>query len=312
MAVIDAVTGLEVSIWINGQPGKEFEDASEEVDGPLASKTVVKYIEAISDTEFGVKVSVLPTFEEHRQTEDDLVVLAKVDGKWSAGRFMAFGRSDTRPWNALLGGISGVDETGKGTLRPFRFAVVNIVEASDIGQTEIDMKTAANLGEVIVNVFRVKIGEDVPSRYTTPEDVATSISEKVIKGRALSHGTAFGPAKAAPPRRTSAFEYVDAADKPLARFIFRYRSKDALCKLLIIERSPSIDLFDSLPAAERERLAREAFQWQQSPKPETGIKPERMVKRERRDSDIMDLTGDAPVAKQRKTTMETPIDLTDG
>lgn len=49
----------------------------------------------------------------------------------------------------------------------------------------------------------------------------------------------------------------------------------------------------------------------QDPKPEPGIKPERFVKRERRDSDIVDLTGDAPTAKQRKTTMEAPIDLTD-
>ena len=40
-------------------------------------------------------------------------------------------------------------------------------------------------------------------------------------------------------------------------------SVDALRKLLIIPRSPSPDLFDALPAAERERLAREAFQRQQ-------------------------------------------------
>jgi hypothetical protein len=49
----------------------------------------------------------------------------------------------------------------------------------------------------------------------------------------------------------------------------------------------------------------------QGPKVEPDIKPERMVKRERRDSDIVDLTGDTPIAKQRKTTMEAPIDLTD-
>lgn len=126
MAVVDAVPGVEVSIWINGQPVTEYEDVGEEVDGPMAPKTVVKYIEAISDTEFGVNVSVLPIFKEHKQTKDDLLIKAKVDGRWDAGRFMKFGKSNTRPWKVLLEGVTGADVLGKGTMSPFKFAAINI------------------------------------------------------------------------------------------------------------------------------------------------------------------------------------------
>jgi hypothetical protein len=35
------------------------------------------------------------------------------------------------------------------------------------------------------------------------------------------------------------------------------------------------------------------------------------MKRERNNSDIVDLTGDEPTTKQRKTTMQESIDLTD-
>lgn len=126
MAVIDTVPGVNVSIWIDGKPVKEYEDASEEADEPLAAKTAVRYIESISDTEFAIHVSVLPTFEGHRQTNDDILVKAKVDGKWRTGRFMPFWNSDTRPWNTLLEGISGVDASGHGTVSLFKFAAINI------------------------------------------------------------------------------------------------------------------------------------------------------------------------------------------
>lgn len=57
-------------------------------------------------------------------------------------------------------------------------------------------------------------------------------------------------------------------------------------------------------------VEREAY-FHQGPKPEPGIKPERVFKRERNNSDVVDLTRDAPAEKQRKTTIQAPIDLTD-
>ncbi|KFY72116.1 hypothetical protein V499_07733 [Pseudogymnoascus sp. VKM F-103] len=311
MAVIDAVPGVEVSVCVNSHPVKEYEDTDEIIDGPLASTTVVKYIEAISDTQFTINITVHPAFDEHRQTRDDLLVNAKVDGKWVDGRFRDCTKHEKfTPWTMPVVGMVN-NEPGRETISAFMFTTVEIVEVADKAKIDEDVKAAAKLGEITVEVFRVEILEYIDPHKNVVDKIASEISEKAIKGRALSHGTTFGVAKTASPYRIRRNTFLDGKDKPLARFVFRYRSREALRTLLIIPRSPSPDPFDALPAAERERLAREAFQQQQDPKPEPGTKPERIIKRERRDSDIVDLTSDAPTTKQRKTTMEAPIDLTD-
>jgi hypothetical protein len=127
MAVIDAVPGVEVSIWIDGQPVKEYEDADEEVDGPLAPNAVVKYIEAISDTEFTIKPTVRPAFWAYRQTAYDLAFIVQVDGKRVAGTFwQAAHASHFVPWDFPLEGFYSTDAIGRPTLRPFKFAEVEI------------------------------------------------------------------------------------------------------------------------------------------------------------------------------------------
>ncbi|KFY08056.1 hypothetical protein V492_06572 [Pseudogymnoascus sp. VKM F-4246] len=276
MAVIDAVPGLEISVCINGQPVNEYEDSGEEIDGPLASKTVVKYIEATSDTEFTIKGTVRPAFDEHRQTRDDLFVSAMIDGKWVDGVCRDCTKnSEHIPWNVVLDGVRG-NAAGRGTIKAFTFTTVEIVEIADKAKIDEHVKAAANLGEITVEVFRVKL------LGYTHYPVGTVVP--ILHLRYL---------------------------RKLSKAALSHMAPQALRMLLIIPRSPSPDPFEALPAVERERLAREAFLRQQDPKPEPGIKPERIVKRERRDSDVVDLTGDAPTAKQRKTTMEAPIDLTD-
>ncbi|KFY91498.1 hypothetical protein V498_05436 [Pseudogymnoascus sp. VKM F-4517 (FW-2822)] len=310
MAILDTLPGVEVSILTNGQTVEEYVDADEVVDGPLASKTVVKYIEAISDAEFTVKRTVLDSFRLHKQKVDDLLFQVKLDGKWAAGSFWE-NANLFAPDIYQIAGFYNRDATGRSTINHFKFAEVEIVEVADKAKIDQDVKDAAALGQITVDVFRVKVGADTNFRPSLPRQTVSEIAEKAVKGRALSHGTAFGDTKIVPQRRTVDCDYLDGRDKPLARFVFRYRSKDALRQLLLIPRSPSPDPWDALPAAERERLGREAFQQQQGPKPEPRIKQERKVKRERRVSDIVDLTSDAPTAKQRKTTMQTPIDLTE-
>lgn len=126
MAVIDAVPGIEISICINGQPVKEYEDSDQEVDGPLASTTAVKYIEAISDREFTIKVTVHPAFDEHKGTREDLLINAKVDGKWVAGHYRDCAANNKFiPWNTVLDGMVQI-EAGRETIRAFTFTTVDI------------------------------------------------------------------------------------------------------------------------------------------------------------------------------------------
>jgi hypothetical protein len=61
MAVLDALPGLTVSVYVNGQPLPEFEDDTEKEppDGLVAeyqaSRTIWKYVEAVSDKGFSIR-----------------------------------------------------------------------------------------------------------------------------------------------------------------------------------------------------------------------------------------------------------------
>jgi hypothetical protein len=63
MAVLDTLPGVTVSINVDGQPLPEYKDDTEEetLDGPVAeyqtARTVCKYVEAISDKEFCIKMT---------------------------------------------------------------------------------------------------------------------------------------------------------------------------------------------------------------------------------------------------------------
>jgi len=61
---------------------------------------------------------------------------------------------------------------------------------TDKTQIDKDVKAAAGLGQITVDVFRVTIGAVVSSIPIVPEQALSEISEKAVKGRALTHGTA--------------------------------------------------------------------------------------------------------------------------
>lgn len=127
MAILEALPGVVVSISINGQSVKEYEDAGEEVGGPSEPKTVVKFIEAISDAEFAIKASVLPAFRENRQTIYDLAFQLNIDGNWAAGCCWQESIEGVySPWNTQIEGFHRKDATGRSTLNHFKFADVEI------------------------------------------------------------------------------------------------------------------------------------------------------------------------------------------
>ncbi|KAL5346136.1 hypothetical protein ACLOAV_009169 [Pseudogymnoascus australis] len=240
MAILDALPGVEVSILTNGQSVEEYVDADEVVDGPLASKTVVKYIEAISDAEFTVKRTVLDSFRLHKQKVDDLLFQVKLDGKWAAGSYWE-NASLFAPDIYQIAGFYNRDATGRSTINHFKFAEV------EIGQFAIH----SQLRRALI----IRIGADTNFRPSLPRQTVSEIAEKAVKGRALSHGTA-SLCISIPVKR------YGVMSKSI-RYQESNLNSDALRQLLLIPRSPSPDPWDALPAAERERLGREAFQQQQ-------------------------------------------------
>lgn len=52
------------------------------------------------------------------------------------------------------------------------------------------MKVAAKLGEICVEIFRVKkLGHRNKKSKRVSKEIVSEIAEKAIKGRALTHGT---------------------------------------------------------------------------------------------------------------------------
>jgi hypothetical protein len=82
MAVLDGLEGIEVSVCVHGQALHEYEDNDLEaepgdVGAYQASKTVSKYLEAVTDKEFSIKIVVKDPYEMDCPT---LGFQVKVDG----------------------------------------------------------------------------------------------------------------------------------------------------------------------------------------------------------------------------------------
>lgn len=126
MAVLDTLAGVEVTVCINGQPVQEYEDKDKETSKPFGPKTVIKYIEAISDAEFSftITVSNLPHVceDQRRNITNDLIFKTKADGKYVASRICE--STVQVPWIKHINGVSGLNNSGRETISLFKFATV--------------------------------------------------------------------------------------------------------------------------------------------------------------------------------------------
>lgn len=73
MAVIDAIPGLEVRIFVNDQPLHEHQDR----DAEVAPKTIERYVEAQSKTEYEIHYSFKRPFPADRPVS----MIVTIDGK---------------------------------------------------------------------------------------------------------------------------------------------------------------------------------------------------------------------------------------
>ncbi|KAJ3569844.1 hypothetical protein NPX13_g5947 [Xylaria arbuscula] len=173
-----------------------------------------------------------------------------------------------------------------------------------------DLRVVKNLGLITVTVERCTTHRSrsraPAARETFSNEKKTfNLSAKSMKGKAISHGTAFSSAqKIRTPRSVTTRPLPKDKGRPIAVFNFLYRSKDALQQSLVIPRElppvadePKSDAkrspidekkcirkvdepasraraFDDLSPAERERLARERFDQMQTGVKQEGVKLE--------------------------------------
>ncbi|KAI0154294.1 hypothetical protein GGR57DRAFT_110433 [Xylariaceae sp. FL1272] len=314
MAILEDVPGLEVEVHCNNRALPEYDDPNaNDRDDAGAAPSSMQYIECVDNASFEVHIIVNADYEWGYRNHV-LVANTYVDGDRIRGSVIRQSEGLVR---RCIKGNEHRDAMGQWALRKFQFSSVKTVDDGRKERVEKDMGVAQKLGTIEVRFERaIEYGLIGAGRTKDRNAAGFELSEKSLKGKAISHGTSYG---AAEPIFTPSF--VDARNLgedggPIAVFQFRYQSREALKRELIIPRSPSRSpTLEDLTPEEVQRLARERFNQLRNP----ALKQEeaRKIKRER--GETLDLTGNPapPVIRPTKKSRLTDgrvvdaIDLTD-
>ncbi|QSZ37469.1 hypothetical protein DSL72_008567 [Monilinia vaccinii-corymbosi] len=317
MAILDKLPGLEGSVEVGGVQVREYED-EEEIDvkpGPVgehqAARTVSKYIEADDGAEFIIKCSLLPQF---KMDSPNIQADVSVDSNYAEGRIFEPVKQGTP-----------VRFQGPKTFNPSSIAAERWLlqkyraneEArfSSLNQNKVD---AEKVGMIEVRVWRVSELTPMEPRTSRRSTAPNKFHEKALKGQAKTHHVSYSAATPTTASNIVSATMLDGIDYPIAIYKFKYRSKEALKQLLIIERTPEpedsptpgpapdFDLHDLTPA-QKERL--QTFLRNEGiADGRTSNTPERKIKREReigrgssnqaglkksRTTEVIDLTADS-------------------
>ncbi|GAW15783.1 hypothetical protein ANO14919_052030 [Xylariales sp. No.14919] len=314
MAINDDVPGLGVTVRCHKQPLHELEDPNTHDDDAVACPTTSKYIECVDNAEFDVYIVVDPTY--HWGYRDHvLVARTYIDGTRIKGSVIR--SRETGYHGPAIRRIKGQEvcgPTGLWSLRNFKFAPVTTTDDSQKERVESDLKVAKSLGTIEVRFTRaIEYGPSISRHDHSAKEGTFELTEKSLKGKAVSHGTSYGASKS-----INMPSWVDARDLvedngPILVFKFMYRSRDALKRELIIPRSPSRSpTLEDMTPAERDRLARERLNELRKIKRENAHP---LIKREF--GEVLDLTEDPPLPRPTKKSRlrdgkeVDAIDLTD-
>ncbi|KAK6355470.1 hypothetical protein TWF696_004567 [Orbilia brochopaga] len=109
----------------------------------------------------------------------------------------------------------------------FQFNALTITEDASDGQESLD---AERLGTIEVKIWRAQqeVSGLVPAVFADIPDYSTTVPEKSVKGRNISHGTVL--ADMAPVQAPTGFgtNKIDPWDNPWVTFKFRYGSENVL------------------------------------------------------------------------------------
>ncbi|KAI0408603.1 hypothetical protein F4802DRAFT_617633 [Xylaria palmicola] len=306
MAVLSKLPGVEVTIEVNGQTATEYNDPHPPDEGPEANLEVPlisKYIECIDNTEFSIKLAIDDKVYAWDDVKHNLLIAPNIDGLRVRGRFV----------NAGAGGITmaGAENPSEGSqvwhCKKFKFSAISTIDTSDVARLQKDMETTKDIGVIRVTLERHLLGIRAPPTIILSEKKALAVSEKALKGKAISHAVSLGRTEAMKPVNIFESTRVKEDNGPIAVFSFKYRSKESLKQELIIPRTPSPDPVDNMPIAELQRLARERLgqlNWAREAKSGHGSAVKREV------DDIVDVDAEGSEARPAKRPAIT-IDLTD-
>ncbi|KAF8857647.1 hypothetical protein BDZ45DRAFT_744153 [Acephala macrosclerotiorum] len=335
MAILDAVPGLDVSVYVDGHALKEYDDEEEDEITPStaaeefqASRTVSKYVEAVSDKVFSVRLAFTKPFS---MDCDAMSIPIFVDGKQMDTRVISkyFHKDNFRDRvlkNHMELEFKGVDVPAPGKnnqnfVKKFRFSKIGITMDDDkLKEVKQDSERIEKVGEITVKFYRADASPEVQkdskvARDPSSELSQSSVHEKALKGQAKSHQVSFGPADELISRLIVKADKID--NFPIATFRFKYRSKEALKSLLIVERTPSpepeeasaspppVDL-NNLDADQKKQLEKFLKGLIRNRGRGSSNTPQRTIKRERDAGE-----GPSNSKKKRKSGRKATVDLTE-
>ncbi|KAJ8060088.1 hypothetical protein OCU04_011698 [Sclerotinia nivalis] len=235
MAVLPDVPYVRVRVVISGSQTVEYDDPDDIQDGITQgfpkNKTSI-YIESKTNQRFGFEYWV--NSKKRDKAIDPGTCLgfyATIDGR-GCSSVVICNKDGFKPgqWAHQLNG-DRLRTKSSLKLMPFIFAEVKPGDDS----TYAPPKVASQLGEIVVQVWRVRKCNPVPA----PVEKASStkrinVHESQLKGKAVSHATQFGAPQTSSDQETFyKLEYIDPVSKPLAEFHFKYRSRDILEQIMI-------------------------------------------------------------------------------
>ncbi|KAF7905106.1 uncharacterized protein EAF01_005627 [Botrytis porri] len=239
MAILPGVPFIRVTVNAP-KISAEYPDLDDNEDGNTQNGPQHKmsvYIESKTGTKFGLQYLIdpakIPKFNKKKNY--CLGFFAIVDGRKTSSTVIC-NENGFKPnnWAHILTG-DRLRQPGNTKLRPFQFSEIQIGDDAPFSHNP---KEVSQLGEIIVQVWRVRKVVPVATPISTPEQesmpINTKFHEKQLKGRALTHATELGKPQKIPDQETFyQLEYLDPVSKPLAEFHFKYRSREVLQKMMV-------------------------------------------------------------------------------
>ncbi|KXH45320.1 hypothetical protein CSAL01_08488 [Colletotrichum salicis] len=324
MAVIDELKGVKVTFQVNGQDAVEYDDLDSlehDVNRKNADSRTSNYVASKDDAYFSLKYEV-NTAHQWENQDRALSFVLYVDGKHIDGVVCEATRFIHRDryyiWSEVVEGSRERSSAFRAErLNKFKFSKVTTIDDATKERVQGDSKKAMSLGVIEVFVYSMVITGARFYADSSRRDTRNSnfdIAEKALKGRAVSHGTSFADGGVVSQRTSISGRRLNDG-VPIACFTFKYRSRDALQKELIIPRSPSPEAIDELSEAEIRRLAAERLDEINNGRRSGTVKQERkgpIIKREY--TEIYDLTEEPAKREWKKVKIDInreTIDLTD-
>ncbi|KAF5869278.1 uncharacterized protein Bfra_011086 [Botrytis fragariae] len=248
MAILPGVPFIRVTVNAP-KISAEYPDLDDNEDentqnGPQHKMSV--YIESKTGTKFGLQYLVDPAKISKLKKKKNycLGFFAVVDGKKTSSTVIC-NENGFKPnnWVHTLTG-DRLRQPGNTKLRPFQFSEIQIGDDAPFSHNP---KEVSQLGELIVQVWRVRKVVPVATPISTPEQetmpMNTKFHEKQLKGRAVTHATELGkPQKISDQETFYQLEYLDPVSKPLAEFHFKYRSREVLQQMMILPQDQELTL----------------------------------------------------------------------